>query len=123
MILPPWARLSALGYNLSSMEIKPQPDSHTHPMGDDAGIDLRRPMARKANDRLRKLKGQDTIIDLGEHGEIDVDHVRFRDDREQGQLIAYIRQEAADHKVIVPVVVALGVVAAGIYNLKYRKKG
>ena len=104
------------------MEKEPPGDYQPHPMGDDAGIDMRLPMARRANKILRKLKGQDTVIELGEHGEVDVDHVRFRDAVEEGKLTAYIRREASDPKVIVPVVVALGVVAAGIYNLKYRKK-
>jgi len=106
------------------METEPGPHEHEVPqaMGEDAGLDMRRPMARIVNKKLRGAKGTDTVIKLGEHGEIDVDHVRFRDALEEGKLKAYIRQEATDPKVVVPVIVALGVVAAGIYNLKYRKK-
>jgi hypothetical protein len=104
------------------MEHEPPEPEMPHAMGEDSGTDMRRPLARIVNKKLRSIRGTDTVIDLGEHGEVDVNHVRFRDAKEAGKLKAYIRQEASDPKVIVPVVVALGVVAAGIYNLKYRKK-
>lgn len=104
------------------MEQEPSEHEKHHAMGEDSGMDMRLPLSRLVNKKLRGLKGSDTVIDLGEHGEVDVNHVRFRDAKEAGKLKAYIRQEATDPKVIVPVVIALGVVAAGIYNLKYRKK-
>lgn len=104
------------------MEQGPSEHEKQHAMGEDSGMDMRLPLSRLVNKKLRGLKGSDTVIDLGEHGEVDVNHVRFRDAKEAGKLKAYIRQEATDPKVIVPVVIALGVVAAGIYNLKYRKK-
>jgi len=89
--------------------------------GENLSTDMRRPVARHINRILRGLRGKDQIISLGEYGDIGVDHVRFRDAREQGMLKAYIRQEAADPKVVVPVVLALGVVAAGAMHLKYRR--
>jgi hypothetical protein len=90
--------------------------------GEDSGVDMRRPLARHANQRFMELESEESFIDLGEHGEVNTQHVRFRDAAEPGHLIAYIRQEATDPKVIIPTVIALGVVAAGLYNLKYRKK-
>ena len=89
--------------------------------GEDPGVDMRRPMARQANRIFRRLKGRNMHIDMGEQGEINIDHIRLRDAVEEGQLKAYIRQEASDPKVIVPTIVALGVVAAGIHHLKHRR--
>jgi hypothetical protein len=93
------------------------------PAGEDLSTDMRRPFAKYANRLLRNLKSKDTVIDLGpEHGEVSTQHIRFRDAVEEGHLRAYIRQEATDPKVIVPAVIALGVIATGIHHLKYRKK-
>ena len=103
------------------MESSPE-DRSRRIVGEDPGVDMRRPLARHANKIFRSLRGQSAVIDLGEHGEIDINNIRFRDAIEEGKLVAYIRQEATDPKVIVPVVVALGAVAAGIAHLKYRKK-
>lgn len=99
------------------------PHAHgEHHMGEHLSEDMRRPAARHANAMLRRLRGSSATINLGEHGDVSINHVRFRDAVEEGQLLAYVRQEAADPKVIIPVVVALGVVAAGIHNLKHNKK-
>lgn len=94
-------------------------------MGEDSGADMRRPLARFVNKLLRShgQDGSNTVIDLGEElGQVDVNHVRFRDAREDGKLIAYIRQEATDPKVIIPTAIALGIVAAGARTLKHRQK-
>ncbi len=91
-------------------------------LGENLSTDMRRPFARSANRLLRNLRGRDQVLPLGEHGDVPVDHIRFRDALEEGHLKAYIRQEATDPKVIIPVVVALGVVATGMRALKYHKK-
>lgn len=93
-----------------------------HGGGENPGIDLRRVFARHANRVLGGNKNDNTTINLGEHGDVPAGDVRFRDADEPGKLTAYIRQEVSDHKVIIPTVIALGVVAAGIYHLKHRKK-
>jgi len=93
--------------------------------GEDSGTDMRKPLARQANKLLRLFGGKDsnTVINLGEeHGDVSINHVRFRDALQEGHLVAYIRQEASDPKVIVPSVIALGVVVAGIYKLRHSKK-
>lgn len=92
-------------------------------IGENPGTDMRRPFARHANRVLRRLSSEDsnTIIDLGEHGEVPINHVRFRDAVKEGNLVAYIRQESHEPKVIIPTVVALGIVAAGIYKLRHKK--
>ena len=90
--------------------------------GENPSIDMRRPLARHANQLLRSFDSDSTVIDLGEHGEFRSKNVRFRDAVEEGHLKAYIRQEASDPKLIIPTVIALGVVAAGLYSLKHRKK-
>ena len=64
-------------------------------------------------------------MDLGqEHGGTRVDDILgARDDIKEGHLRVYIRRfEEGDPKVIVPTIIALGVVATGIYKLKHRKK-
>lgn len=92
-------------------------------MGEDLGTDMRRPFARHANGMLKRLgeSSSNTVINLGEHGEVPINHVRFRDAVKEGNLVAYIRQESQDPKVIIPTVVALGIVAAGIYKLRHKK--
>ena len=92
-------------------------------MGEDSGMDMRRAFARHANKILGGEESDSSFIDLGEeHGEVRASHIRFRDALEQGHLRAYVRQEATDPKVVIPTIIALGVVATGIYKLKHRKK-
>ena len=100
-----------------------EPLAGEHLTGEGFETDMRKPMALRADRRLRKWTkaGVNAEIELGEHGSVDIDNVRFRDAVKEGQLLAYIRQETGEHKVIT-VTVALGVVAAGIYAMKHRKK-
>lgn len=93
-----------------------------HGGGENGGMDLRLSFARHANRLLRSDKSETTIIDLAEHGQVSTNNVRFRDADEPGKLVAYIRQEVQDHKVIIPTAIALGIVIAGVSALKYRKK-
>ena len=105
------------------MEPKPKFTDEPFVTGENPELDMRKPLGLSTNRLFRRLTGRNHAIDLGgELGEVSTDNVRFRDAHEQGTLIAYIRQEATEPKVVVPVVIALGVVAAGVYNLKYRKK-
>ncbi|OGL39869.1 hypothetical protein A3J32_02590 [Candidatus Saccharibacteria bacterium RIFCSPLOWO2_02_FULL_46_7] len=101
----------------------PVQPSTEHPVGEGFETDMRKPMALRANRLLRKLTkaGANAEIELGEHGSVDINNVRFRDALKEGHLLAYVRQETGEHKVIT-VTVALGVVAAGIYAMKHRKK-
>ncbi len=99
------------------------PAPFDHPVGEGFDADLRLPMARHANKTLREA-GMNSEISLGEHGDYGVENVRFRDALEPGMLLAYIRREAKDHKVITitSTVIALGAVAAGIQSIRHRKK-
>jgi len=93
------------------------------PIGEDPSTDFRRPFAKHLNSIVKRLKSDNTFMNLGEeHGEFRANRLRFRDAREEGHLRVYFKQEATDPKVIVPSVIALGVLAAGIHHLKHRKK-
>lgn len=83
-------------------------------------VDMRHPMALKANRKLRN-EGQNTVLELENHGEVPAHNVRFSDRAPAGHLLAYIRQEASEHKVVTAVI-AIGVVAAGLYSLKHRQE-
>jgi hypothetical protein len=93
-------------------------------IGENPGLDMRRAGAKHYNRVLRMLSGIGAAMDLADEGEVLIQNVRFRDDEKPGHLRAYIRKEISEHpgKVITVSVVSLGVVAAGVYGLKYRKK-
>lgn len=90
--------------------------------GESHGLRLERTYSRFANSKVRGA-GDNEVVDLGpDIGEVRAKDIRFRDAVEQGMLRAYIRQEATDPKVIVPTIVALGLVAMGIRHIKHRQK-
>ncbi len=98
-------------------------ESGEQPVGEGFDTDMRRPFARVTNKLLRGLakRGVNAHIDLGEHGEHNVKDVRFRDALQHGELKAYIRREAGEHKIITAAI-ALGVVATAVAALKHHKK-
>ena len=92
------------------------------PTGESSGTDMRRPLAKHLNSIVKRIKSDNTVMNLGpELGEVRANRLRFRDALEEGHLRVYFRQEATDPKVVVPVN-ALGILAAGVHHLKHRKK-
>ncbi|MDO8591930.1 MAG: hypothetical protein Q7R60_03360 [bacterium] len=98
-----------------------------HPMGEDSGADMGRPLSQFVNRFLRRSRNvsPDTVMDLGsEHGEVPVDDIRgVRRHAKEGYLYVYIRQmEEGDPRAVLPTVVAIGAVAAGIHKLRHRHR-
>ena len=72
-------------------------------IGEVPDLDIRSAFARHSNRLLRSIgkNSSNIVIDLGtQHGEVRADHVRFRDAKKEGHLMAYIRQEALSPKLL-----------------------
>jgi hypothetical protein len=90
--------------------------------GEDPGIDLTDPYAKHANRKLKSFgDNSDVVVPMGEHGDIAAKDLRLWRSGKPGELIAFIRREAGEHKIITATV-ALGVVATAIAGVKYLKK-
>lgn len=91
--------------------------------GENIGMDITDPYAKHAN---RKLIGYgdnpNVVLPLGELGDVPVKDLRLWRSGRPGELVAFIRREAGEHKVITTTVVGLGVVATAIAGIKYLKK-
>jgi len=86
-------------------------------------------MAHHANNVVKSPANQGAYVDLGPQlGEVRADNLRFRVADKAGHLLVYVREQAQEHPgatkaaKITSTVVALGVVTAGVYHLKHRKK-
>lgn len=115
---------------MSSDDASERPDYQLS--GEVPEADMRRPFAKYANKVLKGLVGSSKVINLGEeYGELEPGRIRLRDALEEGHLRLYIRQEADDFKkgvsenkvpIITSSVIAIGIVATGIYAIKHHKK-
>lgn len=109
------------------MSLSQEGSGSGHPMDENPGIDFGRPISRLVNKYLRSSRNvsPNTAMDLGkEHGEVLVDDIRgVRRHAKEGYLYVYIRHmEEGDPRAVIPTVVALGIVAAGIRTLRHRQK-
>ena len=96
-------------------------------VGDFPASPLDRPVAKQANRIVKGETSDNTYINLGELGEHQAKETRFRDSARQGFLTVYMRtresvSEMETSTKIKIGTVALGVVVAGVYGLKHRKK-
>lgn len=105
------------------------PSFHTadHAMGEDLGLNIDRPAARRINGELKKSGGVNAYLPVEELGNPDVQDVRVRDSVKQGFLTAYVRTRewTDEHEAITTITVttiALGTLFGGIAALKYRNK-
>jgi hypothetical protein len=88
--------------------------------GEDPGMDLTDSVAKRANRKLMESGDNPNILaPMGELGDIPVNDIRVWRSGQPGKLIAFVRKETGEHKVITATVVTLGLVATAIGSIKY----
>jgi len=100
-----------------------QQEADYHSQGENLGMDITDPYAKHANRAFMSYgDNPNVVLPMGELGDVPAKDLRVWRSGKPGELIAFVRREAGEHKVITATVVALGVVATAIAGVKYLKK-
>lgn len=90
-------------------------------IGENPCVDLREPLREHAQKIVDNEKSANTAMELGAHGLHYLHSVdKIEPDETEGHLRIHLKH-AKDPMVVIPIVVTVGAVIAGIAHLKHRK--